>query len=520
VSLAPRNTLRNWIRALGDRLSRLGTPRVADPFTRARHLRVPADNDSNTFSNRLRKHPKIVEHWKPRDHSNPCIWYVEDELLFVERASPVARPGRDAPTDAGRAIRDVLRGRGVEPIYATSLFSGLEERTADVEDVHLVRLAGHDVDILTLISDLRQHETLRDLPSGVSLNHVLVPQALGDGCPHGPPYQYNGGVPTGPPAGPPSPAFTLIDSGYIWDKHWGVNPLDTLLGHAQPAPNPGLWPTPGGWWQQTPPDRLDDDNDGKLDALAGHANFVAGVLASRCNGPNITIWNHNGSFVGNDLSHVPTELAVLNSLLLSQSQPQNRTRVIVFVFAFPPFGGVLGQQWANTWAQLQAYNGDFVLVAPAGNQSDEARRYPAALSKALPNAVDPFLGIDHPEVIGVASIDATPQHQCSVFSNRGTAADQWVTCSAIGEGVNSTFLHVDMPTEDDPQGPHDFAHHNSWATWRGTSFSAPKVAAAIANELVAGGGTAQDAWVRLRATGTTTATGGPFPDVGIKFPNL
>src|SRR5207247_112513 len=131
--------------------------------------------------------------------------------------------------------------------------------------------------------------------------------------------QFNGAVPAAPPAGVQSPAFTLIDSGYIWDKNWPVaNPLETLLGHPQ-DPNPGLWPTSGGWWQHTPPERLDDDHDGKLDALAGHANFVAGVLASRCNQPDIRIWNHNGSFVGNDLSHVPTELAVLNSLLLSQS---------------------------------------------------------------------------------------------------------------------------------------------------------------------------------------------------------
>jgi hypothetical protein len=518
MSLTPRNPLRNWIRALRERLS-LGRPSAEASFTRAEHLRVRPDPDSNEFSNRIRKHPKIVEYWSPRDHTNPCIWFVEDELLFVERASPVTPPGRDEPTDAGRAIRDVLRGRGVEPIFATTLFTGLEDRAGDIEDVHLVRLAGHDVDILTLISDLRQHETLRDFPSGVSLNHVLVPAAAGDGCPHGPPAEYNGVVPAPipaaaePPPGGASPVFTLIDSGYIWEKHWPVNPLEALLGHPQDPPELGLWPTVGGSWQHTPPDRYDDDNDGKLDALAGHANFVAGVLARRCNHPDIRIWNHNGSFVEKDLSHVPTEFAVLNSLLLSQSKKP--TRVIVFVYAFPPFGGVLGQQWANTWAQLQAYNHDFVLVTPAGNQGDVARRYPAALSKAVPGSVDPFLGVDHPEVIGVASLDGTPQHNCSQFSNRGTQADQWVTCSAIGEGVESTFLYVDMPTEDNPQGPHDFAHHNSWATWQGTSFAAPKVAAAIANELAAGGGSAYDAWVRLQGSGT-----GPVPDVGFKFANI
>ena len=92
-----------------------------------------------------------------------------------------------------------------------------------------------------------------------------------------------------------------------------------------------------------------------------------------------------------------------------------------------------------------------------------------------------------------------------------------MTCSAIGEEVVSTFLHVDLPTEEDPQGNHDFADHASWAVWQGTSFAAPKVAAAIANELEA----ATDA---LAAWESAKMRYNPQPDprleVGLMFTDL
>ena len=82
-----------------------------------------------------------------------------------------------------------------------------------------------------------------------------------------------------------------------------------------------------------------------------------------------------------------------------------------------------------------------------------------------------------------------------------------VTCSAVGEDVASTFLHVDMEPEEDEQPvwppppprrkPYDFAT-NDWAIWKGTSFSTPKVAAAIANQLGAAGGDALAAWELVR----------------------
>src|SRR5206468_3400599 len=168
---------------------------------------------------------------------------------------------------------------------------------------------------------------------------------------------------------------------------------------------------------------------------------------------------------------------------IHQNQINQPTRVIVVVFAFPVLGGQIGRHWEQTLAHLRRLNGSFVIVAPTGNQNDPARRYPAALA------------VDHPEVVGVGSLNAAFDR--SDFSNYGTATDPWVTCSAVGEDVASTFLHVDMEPEEDEQPvwppppprrkPYDFAT-NDWAIWKGTSFSTPKVAAAIANQLGAAGG--------------------------------
>jgi thermitase len=441
---------------------------------------APNDDKSNNFSNRIRKHPKLVQHWE--DPSLPCIWMIDDELLFLASASPVAPQGSE-PTERGGAVQRFFKEQEVEPRLVTTLFAD-RDQGRDIEDVHLVRLAGRAPDLGGLVERLRG-DLLADDPAAVSPNHILIPAANGDGCPHGPPQQYRGPIPPPiPPAAQPqtgsSPSFTLIDSGYMWEDNWGDNPLDAVLGYRQPPAVPGgLLPTQ--------PERPDADGDKKLDALAGHANFAAGVLAQRCNAPSITIWNHNASFVGNDAAHIPTEFAVLNTLVASQTQPP--TPVIVVIFAFPVLGGKIGGHWEHTLAYLRRKNGNFVIVAPTGNQEDTARRYPAALA------------VDHPEVLGVGSLNDAFDR--SDFSNYGTSADPWVTCSAVGEDVASTFLHVNMEPEDRPwplgsaKKPHNFAT-NDWAIWQGTSFAAPKVAAAIANQLDAAGGDALAAWRRVR----------------------
>src|SRR2546421_262409 len=121
---------------------------------------------------------------------------------------------------------------------------------------------------------------------------VLAPAPADHTCPAGPP------TPTDPGALQPSPGppqrVTIIDSGYQWDPNWGQDPFNA---YGQVAPAGAEWVATGGWAPGVP-DRPDADNDGRLDALAGHANFIAGVIGQQCTNvrAQVTVMNHNGGF--------------------------------------------------------------------------------------------------------------------------------------------------------------------------------------------------------------------------------
>ena len=165
---------------------------------------------------------------------------------------------------------------------------------------------------------------------------------------------------------------------------------------------------------------------------------------------------------------------------------------------------------------MKVLNPGCVVVAPAGNQGTATipcidPHYPAALSRT------------HPEVVGVASLETTGNARSS-FSNSGTAANPWVTCSAVGEQVRSTFLGVNLPPEetnppDVPGGGHDFEGHHGWAIWQGTSFAAPKVAAAIANRLQSANNTGIAAWTSAKQDNRLTSIQA-LPELGIRFNRL
>ena len=102
-----------------------------------------------------------------------------------------------------------------------------------------------------------------------------------------------------------------------------------------------------------------------------------------------------------------------------------------------------------------------VVVASAGNDSGCRKTFPAAM----------------PGVVSVGSVGACGP---SWFSNHGS----WVDVSAPCEDVISKFFNWDgglIPVEDDePTDPDKF---DGWAMWRGTSFSAPRVVAAMARQV-------------------------------------
>ncbi|HEX6761461.1 MAG TPA: S8/S53 family peptidase [Gaiellaceae bacterium] len=330
------------------------------------------------------------------------------------------------------------------------------------------------------------------MASHIAPNHVLVASPNYHSCPFGPPEV--------PPSGIGTPGLgdggdvhvTVIDSGFVTG-----GPIDGRVCY-----DFGYWFTrdttaPGGYaWVQEPmvypntANPLDQNDDCELDALVGHANFVAGVIAQGCPTATIDIVSHNGSFVENDSGGVPdtpitTEASVAKSLYDVLTRP-NPPDLVNVGFAFPtlPVNAKLGlpngpPSWSFRSVLDRTKDSRTLIVAPAGNQNTTVKQYPAAMHETFPN-----------RVIGVGSVHRHDNGFVkSHFSNHGG----WVACCTSGEDVVSAFVTWSGPTEEaETSGPDtgtrpkkDF---QDWAMWDGTSFAAPKVVAAIAKRMSAPAG--------------------------------
>lgn len=396
-----------------------------------------------SFSNRVRNHPRIVAHQpSPGD---PLSLAVKDQLLVCQ--------------SAWSTVQQILP----DSIVLTTVLHGLSPAPGS-EDVNVVKTAVHaGDDIFRIIDRLRDDLGANDAHK-VSPNHVLIPAVESHGCPWGAPTPINHPMPKLNRSAAPFVPVTIIDSGYQWDRRWGTNPLDEF----EVITESEAQYVSGKAWVDGVRDVPDATGDCVLDALAGHANFIAGVIAQGCEHAQITIRNHNGGFHP-ESDDFPTEAAVARSLCES-----GHAKVINLGFAFVCYGNTISCVWDLAFNQIGS---DPIVVAPAGNQNSTKERYPAALHAKYPT-----------QMIGVASIDGlnddgSPKR--SSFSNHGG----WVTCAAHGAHVHSTFLSVDMPVEDDTatvRKSRDFTK-SAWATWNGTSFATPRVVAELATDLSSGG---------------------------------
>lgn len=426
---------------------------------------------TSAFSERVRNHPLVAEdpNSKPSDTS-PLVLAAKDQLLV----------SRSVSADVLGWLDQELKIQPTTTAPLSSLFLGTgfaAEATAE-NDVALWQLdLGQFATTKNAIFDVfeRLREGFPDAAGLVSPNHVLIPESNGSECPYGPPSATSTIPPPSTSLAEADPV-TVIDCGYYWDSSMGHNPLDDLC---------QLTVIPAKWWndadgmlEDEPPEDLGvDDDETRLSALAGHANFVAGVIAQHCKYPTVTVWTHNGGFrktpgEGWKTTNlfVPTEHSVARSLLMSQQE--SPTGVICMGFAFPAAQSTPGPTFASAMGVL----GDSVVVVPAGNHGDhKTPRFPGALRDAKGDA--------YPNIIAVGGMSKTGKALTS-WSDSGS----WVDCSAIAEHVESTFLHVSKREPEDweaPPNPDMWDFANSWATWNGTCFAAPKVAAAIAVEIAA-----------------------------------
>jgi hypothetical protein len=360
-------------------------------------------------------------------------------------------------------------------------------------------------------------------PAKVAPNHILVPAPDFHECPFGPPWPH--AALATPVMRSPSVTVGVVDSG--WEASGPAKGLVASAGY-------GDWLDEGGWSPSAAAGRVIAPTAGRparLRALAGHANFVAGLVAMKCERARIIVESHNAAFLDADAGDpaIPTEASVARSIWRLAKHLKNPADLINVGFAFPVLPKIRltlqdlvelvlapdasPAKFPPSWT-LQVVldslgeDGPFI-VAPAGNQGCIIPQYPAA-----------FGGLGYKNVVGVASVDPPNPggvREKSVFTNYGP----WVSCSAGGSNVVSTFFSGytgETEDSDDPENPGNVAALHStkafdtgWARWSGTSFAAPKVAGDLA-ERQADGRAPADAWDDLKATGAAE------PGLGVVLP--
>jgi hypothetical protein len=507
----------------------------------------------SAFSDRILAHPQIAS-ITPGGVDSTCVLAMRDQLLVAEpiaeiifdnltknaksayklenfKVTPLARvftglnvtPGDDvwvfqlAPSGPTPFTSGALITKVNSPAFENSIFAVIDAIRSNMGPLSKFKLPGIDLQRL------------------VSLNHVLVPAPANAGCPYGPPCGVQPPVSTGPPYAEPVAPVTVVDSGYLWTQTMGHNPLTDIAkptvkrAERLPGANAAVLRTgspawdpahPASAWETGTPDAVPVATSNApplMDALLGHANFVAGVIAQECWDPALGIWSHNGDFVASS-DELPTEAAVCRSIIRSQgSTSSGGTGVtslihVGFAFALRPSNlfrqtsarDYLSSVWDSVFKHLDPKT---VMVAPTGNEGQQEARYPAALPTISPR----FL-----KVLGVASLSRVYPHAGSTFANRG----HWVACSTIGEEVVSTFVRIDPAQCEDDTLPRPTKHFaDAWAIWNGTSFAAPKMTGALAARATLAAGNASgdvwQAWLSLVAT-----AGSDSQEYGYEFPDL
>jgi hypothetical protein len=236
----------------------------------------------------------------------------------------------------------------------------------------------------------------------------------------------------------------ILDTGYAASHQPGVLPNIAITPH-------------GG-------DRPDEDGDNYLDPAAGHGTFIAGVIEQITPGCQLEVFEVLGTAGDGDEGLIAETLHDL-SIRADNERPH---------FVNLSFGGYspLGMDaLADAIADLD--RAGTVVVASAGNDATCAPQYPAVL----------------PEVVAVGALDADDNP--APFTNYGP----WVRACTLGVDVVSSFFDGFNGAEPVVDGA-DADDFHGWARWSGTSFAAPRVVAALAQEVI-NGRTPQDAVVQL-----------------------
>jgi hypothetical protein len=335
---------------------------------------------------------------------------------------------------------------------------GMEAREVDCADLRgrVLRLvpAGERPMTSQELADVAS--TLRDRGFAASLSYVTPTAPVGKGGMGAP-------QPADPPAGPPqfgdgsgNPAnVAIIDTGrsdQVRTDGW----LQGISGDIDPLDR---FPLPNG--------------DGYLDLAAGHGTFVAGIVRQVAPRARVTAYR------AIDSDGIGTEVRVACEMIRAVKEGQahiiNLSLCCQTHDDLPPIAMRAALEVIGEWER--EHGREVLIVAAAGNYGDSRPSWPAAFRRVV-------------SVAGLAS-DMRP----APWSSRGF----WVTCSAIGQGVHSTYVEGRESPLLDPD-PRNFGP-NGWGVWSGTSFTAPQIAGALARLHEEYGYPLREALGRLLAAG-------------------
>jgi Subtilase family len=231
------------------------------------------------------------------------------------------------------------------------------------------------------------------------------------------------------------------------------------------------------WDQPDTPNRL----VGELETTVGHSTFISGIVRQAVPDAQvlaIRIMHSDGVVNEYDLIEA---LGLLADRIVNANASGGKLTNTIDVVSLSL--GYFDESWADElyssglWQAIKILLdlGVAVIVA-AGNFSTRRRFYPAA-----------FTMLDPPGQVPVISVGAlNPDGSMALFSDGG----RWVTAWAKGASVVSTYPY-DINGSISPQiktgdrqalDPDDYC--SGFATWSGTSFSAPLLAAGLARQLL------------------------------------
>ena len=262
-------------------------------------------------------------------------------------------------------------------------------------------------------------------------------------------------------------------------------------------------------------EHCDNNHDGVLDPYAGHGTFIAGLVHHVAPGAEVVLHRAVRSFGDVD----DAELAMEIEFLLYRIGRLNPAAI-----AFSPdvvkivTKKVLDDLVADLKAKILTSNplayGAVPLIlnlSISGYSSDDDR--PVATAEVIRNllfdkgyrrtnvsvvasagnssAARPTWPASFDEVISVGALDGSGP---AWFTNFGP----WVQACAPGTDLHSRFFDSAAEAEivGDPRIT-DVVPYNGWATWSGTSFAAPIVAASLAWEVMTASVDPSKAEVRL-----------------------